>query len=126
MRARFALGLSDCLCKDIAGAPALQQIAQVAADCFATGWALQRLRSLRVDRDRHVNRVVHTSSSMAHITLPAKLRTNDDWYDLWAILTAVMRQYCALPGVRGKGMASRTLARPVTQARVPPARAGAR
>src|SRR6516165_8991669 len=32
----------------------------------------------------------------------------------------------AFPGVRGKGMASRTLARPVTYARVPPAKAGMR
>ena len=65
MCARFALGLIDRLGKDIAGAPAFQQIVQVAADCFAPGWALKRLRSLGVDRDHHVNRIVHTRPSSA-------------------------------------------------------------
>jgi hypothetical protein len=55
--ARFVLGLGDRLRKDIAGAPAFQQTAQVAADRFAAGWTLERLRSLCVDRDHHVNRV---------------------------------------------------------------------
>ena len=52
-------GSSDRLREDIAGAPALQQTAQVATDRFATGWALKRLGSLGIERDRHVDRVVH-------------------------------------------------------------------
>jgi hypothetical protein len=36
------------------------------------------------------------------------------------------RQYLAFPGIRGNGIASRTLARPVTYARVLPAKTGAR
>ena len=75
MCARFALGLGDRLRKDITGAPAFQQTAQVATDRFATGRALKRLGSLDVDRDHHVDRVVHTTSSATHITTPATRRT---------------------------------------------------
>src|SRR5205085_134393 len=61
VRARFALGLGDRLGKDIPGAPAFQQTAQVATDRFAPGWTLERLGSLGIDRDHHVNGVVHAS-----------------------------------------------------------------
>jgi hypothetical protein len=61
MCARFALGLGDRLRKDIAGAPAFQQNAQVATNRFAPGWTLERLGSLGVDRDHHINRVVHAN-----------------------------------------------------------------
>src|SRR6266851_3303723 len=44
-----------------AALPAFQQTAQVAADRFATGRTLQRLGGLGVNRDHHVNRVLHTS-----------------------------------------------------------------
>jgi hypothetical protein len=61
MCARFALGLSDCLRKDIASAPAFQQTAQVATDRLATGRTLERLGRLGVDRDHHIDPVVHTN-----------------------------------------------------------------
>ncbi len=61
MCARFALGLSDSLRKDVAGPPAFQQTAQVATDRFAAGWTLECPGGLGVDRDHHVNHIVHTS-----------------------------------------------------------------